>query len=306
MKKKLFIASLLSVVLALSMATSVQAKTVKRKFTIRKGKSVVLTLKGSKTAGKVSISKKKIIKVKKIKKNKWRVTGLKVGKSKLTIKAKKTKYVYTVTVKKKNTAKVKDGTMLYVFNSDKEIDIGIQQKNISVANYFYMYSDTYSRNDIVYTSSNKAVATLDSYGNLTPKGAGTTTITAKVGGLKATCKITVHDVTINIPSLPVTRSYTADSETNDFTVKNITFEKTYDSTAHKFMVSATLTGTLSSNDFAIIDYQVTDTSGTVVGSGSFIPNTVNGVTTASAYISNDNYLAEGQTYTLTLLNHTYN
>lgn len=304
MKKKSFFVSILTIGMMFSLAAPVQAKTIKGKFTIRKGKSMIVTLNGSKTAGKISVSKKKIIKVKKIKKNKWRVTGVKAGKTKLTIKAKKKKYIYTVTVKKKNTAKSKDGTILYVWNSNKENDIGIQEKNVSAANYFYMYSNTFSKNDIVYMSSKPSVAKLDQYGNLTPVSAGTTTITAKVGGLKATCKVTVHDVTINMPALPVTRTYSSMSYTNDFTVNQITLEKDYNSTSHKFIVEATLTGTLSSDSLAVIDYQLKDTNGSIADSGSFYPSTVNGVTAARTYISGDNELMEGKTYTLTQLNHS--
>ena len=45
---------------------------------------------------------------------------------------------------------------------------------------------------VTYTSSNKSVATVSSAGKITPKKAGTVTITAKTfNGKKATCKVTV-------------------------------------------------------------------------------------------------------------------
>lgn len=44
---------------------------------------------------------------------------------------------------------------------------------------------------ITWTSSNPSVATVDSFGTISAKSVGTTTITASISGFKATCKVTV-------------------------------------------------------------------------------------------------------------------
>lgn len=46
---------------------------------------------------------------------------------------------------------------------------------------------------VTYTSSDEAIATVDAAGNVTPVAAGEATITAKVGGLEASCTVTVEE-----------------------------------------------------------------------------------------------------------------
>lgn len=68
---------------------------------ITQGKSFRITVKNTKKKVKVSLSKKKIVKVKKLKKNRYKVTGLRSGKVVITFKIGKKKYKCRVTVKKK-------------------------------------------------------------------------------------------------------------------------------------------------------------------------------------------------------------
>lgn len=69
--------------------------------TIQTGERFFVTVKNAKSRIKVSVSKKKIIKVKKTKKNRYRIIGLKAGKTVITFKVGKKKYKCKVTVKKK-------------------------------------------------------------------------------------------------------------------------------------------------------------------------------------------------------------
>ncbi|BBH27678.1 hypothetical protein SG0102_26120 [Intestinibaculum porci] len=83
----------------------------KKAMTIKKGKTFRLKLNGTKTIAKASVSNKKIVKLtpvkkkKKVVKNQWIVKGLKAGKTKVTVKAGKRKYVCKVTVIDKKTKK---------------------------------------------------------------------------------------------------------------------------------------------------------------------------------------------------------
>lgn len=90
----------------------------KKAMKLKKGKKFTLKLTGSKASGKASVSNKKIVKItavkkkKKIVKNQWIITALKVGKAKITVKANKKKYICNVTVteqkvKSKTKAKTK-------------------------------------------------------------------------------------------------------------------------------------------------------------------------------------------------------
>lgn len=90
----------------------------KKAMKLKKGKKFTLKLTGSKASGKASVSNKKIVKLtavkkkKKIVKNQWIITALKVGKAKITVKANKKKYICNVTVteqkvKSKTKAKTK-------------------------------------------------------------------------------------------------------------------------------------------------------------------------------------------------------
>lgn len=81
----------------------VWAKTVKitpKSKSIRQGKSFKIKIKNAKSKIKISVSKKSIIKIKKIKKGIYRVTGKKAGKVSIAFKIGKKKYKCKVTVKK--------------------------------------------------------------------------------------------------------------------------------------------------------------------------------------------------------------
>lgn len=310
MKGKKLLISILTAGMLLSAApaSTVSAKgikTVKQKITIKKGKSIYLTLHGTKKSGKLTVSKKKIVRIKKQKKNKWKVTGIKAGHTKITIKTKKKKFIFPTTVRTKNKAQYKDGTMLMTLNSYRENDIGIQDKNVNVNKFFYMYSNTYTDNDIRFKSSNKKIVKLDQNGNLKPVHAGTATIKATVGSLSAKATVTIHDVTIKKPALPKTVNYSSKVfANNSFTIRKIKFDKYYWEDSHKFFVTATLTGHLKSqNDFCLFQYRVLNSKKKVVNSGTFKPEIQNGKVTATFDITRKNNLSAGHKYQLKILDY---
>lgn len=236
--------------------TPVKITLNKKAMTIKKGKTFRLKLNGTKTIAKASVSNKKIVKLtpvkkkKKVIKNQWIVKGLKAGKTKVTVKAGKRKYVCKVTVidkKAKKKTSVKKPTQsssktntstkqqsktsdshtaqasssqptdtkseqtpqtptktdnTRIFFSDETLDAmagdtsGIYGVTINVL------SNTYSKSDVVFKSSNPEIATVDQTGKVTPKKQGSADIIASVGPHSATETINVHDVTITKPELP--------------------------------------------------------------------------------------------------------
>lgn len=82
----------------------IMAKSVKlsvKSKTIQTGGKFFVTVKNTKSKIKITVSKKKIVKVKKTKKNRYRITGLRAGKVTIAFKVGKKKYKCKVIVKKK-------------------------------------------------------------------------------------------------------------------------------------------------------------------------------------------------------------
>ena len=143
---------------------------VKEKYTIDTSSlSGKLTFASSKAAV-ATVTKKGVIK------------GKKVGTAKITIKTSKgKKYTVTVTV-----AKAPSKVTLNKKTATLEVGDTLQLKAT-------LPSKTAS-NKITWTSSNKNVATVSNKGKVTAEGEGTATITVKTfNGRKATCKVTIEE-----------------------------------------------------------------------------------------------------------------
>lgn len=233
--------------------TPVKITLNKKAMTIKKEKTFRLKLNGTKTIAKASVSNKKIVKLtpvkkkKKVIKNQWIVKGLKAGKTKVTVKAGKRKYVCKVTVidkKAKKKTSVKKPTQsssktntstkqqsktsdshtaqasssqptdtksvqtpqtttktdnTRIFFSDETLDLMAGDTSGLTIN---VLSNTYSKSDVVFKSSNPEIATVDQTGIVTAKKQGSANIIASVGPHSATETIKVHDATITKPELP--------------------------------------------------------------------------------------------------------
>lgn len=104
MKKlfKLFFVLLLTGAMSISTVKQVDAAGVKlsaKKATVCVSRNFVLTLKNTKVSAKAKASNSKI-KIKKIKKNTWKITGKKPGKATVTVKVNRKTYKCTIKVKK--------------------------------------------------------------------------------------------------------------------------------------------------------------------------------------------------------------
>lgn len=101
---------------------------------------------------------------------------------------------------------------------------------------------------ITWTSSKKAVATVNSSGKVTAKSEGTVKITATIGKEKCICFVTVVDSNKNEPT--VSKSKTAETETNNFKT-DITLENKTIADVEKYLTDTgliTLPGTKMRTD----------------------------------------------------------
>ena len=126
------------------------------------------TLKVNKTSKKVtwSSNRSSVASVS----SKGKVTAKKAGTAKITAKVSGKKYTCTVTVKNP------------YLNASKKTLIKGQSTTLKVNG---------TKKTVIFTSSNKTVASVTSKGVVKGKKTGTATITAKVGNKKYTCKVTV-------------------------------------------------------------------------------------------------------------------
>ena len=146
--------------------------------------------------GKASLSNKKVISIKKIKKNQWKVKGLKAGTSTVTITAAKKKYKAKITVKKAVTA-----TKIYFYDSYKAVHAGVGDR-LDLANHLYIYATKLNRSQVKYRSSNPKVVTINKTGSAKALAAGRATITASYKKTTAKMTITVHALNVTIDALP--------------------------------------------------------------------------------------------------------
>lgn len=121
--------------------------------------------------------------------------------------------------------------------TDKEVTIKVVEPTIKLdktSETIYVKANTLLKATITgkdtkatFTSSNKAVATVNADGKVTGVKAGTATITAEANGVKATCKITVKKVptTSKTTTKTVTNPNTGKKETVTVVEKKTTTDK---------------------------------------------------------------------------------
>ncbi|HEX3023467.1 MAG TPA: Ig-like domain-containing protein [Lachnospiraceae bacterium] len=69
---------------------------------------------------------------------------------------------------------------------------------INIGDELYLFAVTSTGDMPTWKSSNSKIASVDTYGKITAKKAGTTTIRAKIKGAEASCKVTVNKTSVSI------------------------------------------------------------------------------------------------------------
>ena len=186
-KKNGFLKKLLAVIIAVfsltllspEMATqlgtmqTVQAavKISSKSMVLVKGQKKTLKLKGTSKKEKWSTNKKAVATVS----SKGVVTAKKKGTAVITAKVGSKKYTCKVTVE---TPKLNKSSV----SLDVNKSITLKMNGTKQA--------------VKWSSNNKSVATVNSSGKVTAKGAGTTNITANVGGVKYICQVNVRNIVV--------------------------------------------------------------------------------------------------------------
>ncbi len=77
-------------------------------------------------------------------------------------------------------------------------------KTVNIGSEFYIGAITSNGSYPKWKSSNSKVASVNTYGQVTPKKSGKTKITAKISGAEASCTVTVRKTTISLSKKTVT------------------------------------------------------------------------------------------------------
>ncbi|MCC8051025.1 MAG: Ig-like domain-containing protein [Clostridiales bacterium] len=156
-------------------------KISKSKLTLVKGATSTLKITGTSAKVKWSSNKKSVATVS----SKGKVTAKKKGTATITAKVNGKKYTCKVKVE---APKISATSVTLIKGETTTLKMSGTTKKVT------------------WSSSDKSVATVSSKGKVTAKGAGTTTITAKVGGKNFTCSLTVaaRALTISSNSVSIT------------------------------------------------------------------------------------------------------
>lgn len=175
---------------SVTVEAATKVKLNKSKATLFTGKTLQLKLNGAKGKVTWSSSKKSVATVSKS----GKVKAKKNGTATITAKYQGKKYKCIITVKKAVPLK---SIKLNKSSVKLEVDDYVQLK------VKYNPSNTTVDKEIKWTSSNKNIVSVDEDGFIYANSTGTAKITAKVGGKKATCKVTVK--TIDVESILVNK-----------------------------------------------------------------------------------------------------
>lgn len=90
-------------------------------------------------------------------------------------------------------------TAVYASSAGYEfVVLNASSKTLNIGDEFYLIAVTSTGKKASFSSSDKSVASVNTYGKITAKKAGTATITAKIKNGEASCKIRVNKTTVQL------------------------------------------------------------------------------------------------------------
>lgn len=118
-------------------------------------------------------------------------------------------------------------------NSFSLVFLSTYKKTLSIGEDFYIIAIATNGKIPKWTSSSSRVASVNTYGKVTAKKAGTVKITAKVKGGEASCKVTVKEteVSINKSSISIERGESLQLSATSSTKSPITWKSSHKSIA---------------------------------------------------------------------------
>ena len=240
-KKVLAFALAAAMVVTAVPATNAQAASTAKlsatKATVYAGSTKTLTVKAPKSwknvkVTKVSTSKKSVATVKKTATKKVKVTAVKAGKAKVTVKVTAKKNGKKVSKTLASNITVKD----YKVRLEDATGATVSGTTIAVVGTPVQFTakTAPAKATVTYTSSDSAIATVDTTGKVTPVKVGKVTITAATDKASTTAEVEVKNYALGTVSQTKLTELTAtvagntkNLKTTDFTVKNTTSNVVY-------------------------------------------------------------------------------
>ena len=240
-KKVLAFALAAAMVVTAVPATNAQAASTAKlsatKATVYAGSTKTLTVKAPKSwknvkVTKVSTSKKSVATVKKTATKKVKVTAVKAGKAKVTVKVTAKKNGKKVSKTLASNITVKD----YKVRLEDATGATVSGTTIAVVGTPVQFTakTAPAKAAVTYTSSDSAIATVDTTGKVTPVKVGKVTITAATDKASTTAEVEVKNYALGTVSQTKLTELTAtvagntkNLKTTDFTVKNTTSNVVY-------------------------------------------------------------------------------
>lgn len=126
-----------------------------------------------------------------------------------------------------------NSTIVYASSGYEFVLLDTYQKTMKIGDEFYLFAITSTGKKASFSSSNSSVASVNTYGKVTAKKAGTATITAKIKNGEASCKVKVSKttITLNKKSIVLQNGYSAKLTATTSTGHEVTYKSSKSSIA---------------------------------------------------------------------------
>lgn len=124
-------------------------------------------------------------------------------------------------------------TPVYASGGYEFVLLDTYQKTMKIGDEFYLFAITSNGKKPSFSSSNSSVASVNTYGKITAKKAGTAIITAKIKNGEASCKIKVKKtiITLNKKSIVLQNGYSTKLTATTSTGHEVTYKSSKSSVA---------------------------------------------------------------------------